>query len=230
MAKDLNCKVEDLMRDEQLRQRIKLQNYISETVGLPTLNDILKELAKPGLDPREQFEAFSFSDGINAITDLHVGMTLPGIITNITAFGAFVDIGVHQDGLVHLSQMSDRFIENPNEAVKVQQKVMVTVVEVDIARKRIALSMKSDLNAQAKPTARNPSKGDERKSNFERKSKATEPVKPVAKASEKLAKKPANQSAPKVKPTEKSPEVKKTAPAPEEDMATLLAKLKTKFR
>jgi len=151
MAKDLNCKVEDLMKDDQLRQRIKLQNYVSETVGLPTLNDILKELAKPGLDPREQFEAFSFSDGINAITDLHVGMTLPGIITNITAFGAFVDIGVHQDGLVHLSQMADKFIKDPNEVVKVSQKVMVRVTEVDVNRKRIALSMKSENKPEPRP-------------------------------------------------------------------------------
>lgn len=151
MAKDLNCKIEELMKDEQLRQKIKLQNYVSETVGLPTLNDILKELAKPGLDPREQFEAFSFSDGINAITDLHVGMTLPGIITNITAFGAFVDIGVHQDGLVHLSQMADKFIKDPNEVVKVSQKVMVRVTEVDVNRKRIALSMKSENKPEPKP-------------------------------------------------------------------------------
>ena len=151
MAKDLNCKLEDLMKDDQLRKRIKLQDYISETVGLPTLNDILNELAKPGLDPREQFEAFSFSDGINAITDLHIGMTLPGIITNITAFGAFVDIGVHQDGLVHLSQMSNRYIKDPNEVVKVSQKVMVKVTEVDIARKRIALSMKTDEKPEPRP-------------------------------------------------------------------------------
>jgi uncharacterized protein len=151
MAKDLSCKVEELMKDEQLRQRIKLQNYVSETVGLPTLNDILKELAKPGLDPREQFEAFSFSEGINAISDLHVGMTLPGIITNITAFGAFVDIGVHQDGLIHLSQMADKFIKDPNEVVKVSQKVMVRVTEVDINRKRIALSMKSENKPDQRP-------------------------------------------------------------------------------
>lgn len=150
MAKDLNCKVEDLMKDEQLRKKIKLQNYISETVGLPTLTDIMDELAKPGRDPREQFEAFSFSEGINSINDLHVGMTLPGIITNITAFGAFVDIGVHQDGLVHVSQMSDKFIKDPNEVVKVSQKVMVRVTEVDVARKRIALSMKSDEKSEQK--------------------------------------------------------------------------------
>lgn len=151
MARDLDCRVADLMKDDQLRKKIKLQNYVSETVGLPTLNDILKELAKPGLDPREQFEAFSFSEGVNSITDLHVGMTLPGIITNITAFGAFVDIGVHQDGLVHLSQLSDKFIKAPNEMVKVSQKVMVRVTEVDVNRKRIALSMKSEGKPQQPP-------------------------------------------------------------------------------
>ncbi len=144
MAKDIGCKLEELMKEDHLRKQIKLQNYVSDTVGLPTLNDILNELAKPGLDPREQFEAFSFTEGINSIADLHAGMRLPGIITNITAFGAFVDIGVHQDGLVHLSQMSDRFIKDPKDIVKVSQKVMVTVTEVDIARKRIALSMKTD--------------------------------------------------------------------------------------
>ncbi|MBM3401095.1 MAG: RNA-binding transcriptional accessory protein [Bacteroidetes bacterium] len=144
MAKDLKCKVQDLMKDADLRQRIKLQNYVNETVGLPTLNDILMELAKPGLDPREQFEAFCFSEDVNVITDLHVGMILPGIITNITAFGAFVDVGVHQDGLVHLSQMAEKFIKDPNEVVKVSQKVMVRVIEVDVPRKRIALSMKSE--------------------------------------------------------------------------------------
>lgn len=144
MAKDLNCKVEDLMKEEKLRKQIKLQQYVNDEVGLPTLNDILAELAKPGLDPREQFEAFSFTEGINAITDLRVGMKLPGIITNITAFGAFVDIGVHQDGLVHLSQLANRFIKDPNEVVKVSQQVEVTVTEVDINRKRIALTMKTE--------------------------------------------------------------------------------------
>lgn len=143
MAKDLNCKVEDLMRDEKLRKQIDLKKYISAEVGLPTLQDIIAELAKPGRDPREQFEAFAFADGINKIDDLKIGMKLPGIVTNITNFGAFVDIGVHQDGLVHLSQMADKFISNPNEVVKVAQKIEVTVVEVDVARKRIALSMKS---------------------------------------------------------------------------------------
>ncbi|NEU06832.1 RNA-binding transcriptional accessory protein [Flavihumibacter sp. R14] len=157
MAKDLNCKLSDLMKDDQLRKKIKLQNYVSDTVGLPTLNDILNELAKPGLDPREKFEEFSFTEGVNAISDLKVGMKLPGIITNITAFGAFVDIGVHQDGLVHLSQMANRFVKDPNEVVKVSQKVAVTVTEVDILRKRIALSMKSEqseLKPKVKPDFR----------------------------------------------------------------------------
>ena len=158
IAKDLNCKVADLMKDESLRKQIRLQNYVSNTVGLPTLNDILNELAKPGLDPREQFEAFSFSEGINAISDLYAGMILPGIITNITAFGAFVDIGVHQDGLVHLSQLSNRFVKDPNEVVKVSQKVMVKITEVDVLRKRIALSMKTEVPFQTAPKFQKPEK------------------------------------------------------------------------
>jgi uncharacterized protein len=144
IAKDKGCTVNDLMRDDKLRQSIPLQKYITETVGLPTLTDIMAELAKPGRDPREKFEAFSFTEGVNSITDLKAGMKLPGIVTNITAFGAFVDIGVHQDGLVHLSQIANRFIKDPNEVLKVQQQVEVTVTEVDVARKRIALSMKTD--------------------------------------------------------------------------------------
>ncbi|MES2377181.1 MAG: Tex family protein [Bacteroidota bacterium] len=144
IAKDKGCTVNDLMRDDKLRQSIPLQKYITDTVGLPTLTDIMAELAKPGRDPREKFEAFSFTEGINSITDLKAGMKLPGIVTNITAFGAFVDIGVHQDGLVHLSQIANRFIKDPNEVLKVQQQVEVTITEVDVARKRIALSMKTD--------------------------------------------------------------------------------------
>ncbi len=143
MAKDLNCSVGDLLTDATKRQQIDLKKYISDEVGLPTLKDIIAELAKPGRDPREQFEAFAFADGINKIEDLKPGMKLPGIVTNITNFGAFIDIGVHQDGLVHLSQMADKFISNPNEVVKVSQRVQVTVVEVDAARKRISLTMKS---------------------------------------------------------------------------------------
>lgn len=146
MARDLSCSVAQLMRDPELRKQIKLQQYVSDEIGLPTLNDIMNELAKPGRDPREQFEVFSFTEGVNEIADLKVGMKLPGIVTNITNFGAFVDIGVHQDGLVHTSQLSESFVANANEVVKVHQKVEVTVVEVDVARKRISLSMK-----EAKP-------------------------------------------------------------------------------
>ena len=144
MAKDLGVGVQQLMKEERLRKQIDLKKYISDEVGLPTLNDIMSELAKPGLDPREQFEAFSFTDGVNTISDLRIGMKLPGIVTNITAFGAFVDIGVHQDGLIHKSQLANRFVSDPHEVVKVQQKVMVTVTEVDEKRKRIGLSMKTE--------------------------------------------------------------------------------------
>lgn len=143
MAKDLGVEVSDLIKDEKVRKQINLKAYITDEVGLPTLNDILMELAKPGLDPREQFEAFSFTEGVNSIADLRTGMKLPGIVTNITNFGAFVDIGVHQDGLVHLSQLSNRFVSDPHEIVKVQQHVMVTVTEVDAKRNRIGLSMKT---------------------------------------------------------------------------------------
>ncbi len=151
MAKDLKCSVKELMTDDKLRKSIPLQKYISDDIGLPTLNDIMAELAKPGRDPREQFEAFSFTEGVNSIGDLKVGMKLPGIVTNITNFGAFVDIGVHQDGLVHLSQITNRFIKDANEVLKVHQKVEVTVTEVDTNRKRIALSMKEN---SPKPTER----------------------------------------------------------------------------
>ncbi len=142
MAKDLNCTVGDLMQKEEIRKQIKLEKYVTAEVGMPTLKDILKELAKPGRDPRAEFEALQFKEGINAIADLEEGMELPGVVTNITRFGAFVDIGVHQDGMVHISEMADRFVRDPAEVVKVQQKVMVRVVEVDKVRKRIALSMK----------------------------------------------------------------------------------------
>ena len=142
MAKDLACSVKDLIKSEGLRKRIDVKRYITDSVGLPTLNDILSELAKPGRDPREQFEPFSFMEGIEKIEDVKPGMKLPGIITNITAFGAFVDIGVHQDGLVHISHLSNCFVKNPNDVVKVHQKVKVTVLDVDVGRKRISLSMK----------------------------------------------------------------------------------------
>ena len=143
MARDLGCSVRDLVKNELLRKKITLQKYVSDKVGLPTLNDILSELAKPGRDPRQKFEAFSFTEGVNKVSDLQVGMKLPGIVTNVAAFGAFVDIGVHQDGLVHVSQLSDSFVKDPADVVKVQQRVMVTVMEIDLERQRIALSMKS---------------------------------------------------------------------------------------
>lgn len=141
MAKDLGVNVQELIKNAAIRKDIKLQKYVSETVGLPTLNDIMKELDKPGLDPRGEAKAFTFAD-VHTIEDLKVGMILPGIVTNITAFGCFVDIGVKQDGLVHVSQMSNRFIKDPNEVVKLRQEVEVRVTEVDAARKRIALTMK----------------------------------------------------------------------------------------
>jgi uncharacterized protein len=144
MAKDLNCSVKDLMTSTELRKQLDLTKYLTDKTGLPTLTDIVSELEKPGRDPRKVFEVFSFTDGVNTIEDLKLGMKLPGIVTNVTNFGAFVDIGVHQDGLVHISHLADKFIKDPNEAVTVQQKVMVTVVEVDVPRKRIGLSMKSD--------------------------------------------------------------------------------------
>lgn len=141
MAKDLNCSVADLMQKENLRKQIKLQQYQTENVGLPTLQDIMEELAKPGRDPREAFELFEFTEGVKEIKDIRVGMVLKGVITNVTNFGAFVDLGVHVNGLIHISNMSHQFISNPADVVKVHQKVDATVIEVDIERKRIGLSL-----------------------------------------------------------------------------------------
>jgi len=146
MARDTGCSVQDLISDASLRARIDLARYKDDTVGMPTLKDIMAELAKPGRDPREEFEAFSFAQGIHAINDLSQGMELPGIVTNVTRFGAFVDIGIHQDGLVHISQLADRFVKDPSEVVKVNQKVMVRVIEIDEKRRRISLSMRADVH------------------------------------------------------------------------------------
>jgi uncharacterized protein len=153
MAADVGCEVADLMTDEALRKKIDLKKYVDGDVGLPTLQDILAELAKPGRDPRKRFELFSFAEGVEKPTDLKVGMKLPGIVTNVAAFGAFVDVGVHQDGLVHVSQLADHFIRDASEVVKVGQKVQVTVMEVDLPRNRISLSMKSkpDLEPRRAP-------------------------------------------------------------------------------
>jgi uncharacterized protein len=159
MAKDLGCKVVDLMKDASLRQKIDLEKYVSDEVGLPTLKDIIEELTKPGRDPRKGFEVFSFQEGVEKMEDLKPGMKLPGLVTNVTAFGAFVDIGVHQDGLVHVSQLADRFVSNPAEVVKVQQKVQVTVTEVDLNRKRIALSMLANPELSGTGSGRGDTKG-----------------------------------------------------------------------
>lgn len=148
IARDLNSSVQELMRSADLQRKIILENYVSDNVGLPTLEDIMQELNKPGRDPREKFEAFSFAAGINSIDQLKPGMKLPGIVTNITNFGAFVDIGVHQDGLVHISKLADHFVRRPSDVVKIQQKVEVTVQEIDTQRKRIILSMQKDPEVQ----------------------------------------------------------------------------------
>lgn len=166
MAEDQSCKVADLMTNLDKRKGINLKSYISENVGLPTLQDIVKELDKPGRDPRESFKVFSFAEGVNEVEDLQEGMKLPGIVTNVTNFGAFVDIGVHQDGLVHISELANKFVSDPNTVVKVQQQVEVTVKEVDVKRKRIALSMKDGNTAPPRPkskkkqTEKKESKGD----------------------------------------------------------------------
>jgi len=142
MAKDMKTDIEGLIKNEELRKKIDKQKYITSEIGIPTLNDIMEELAKPGRDPRKKFDLFEFAKGVNSIHDLCEGMKLPGIITNITAFGAFVDIGVHQDGLVHVSMLANKFVKNPSDIVKLNQKVEVKVVGVDVSRKRIQLSMK----------------------------------------------------------------------------------------
>lgn len=142
MAEKLGCSVTELMSSEELRKKINLREFVTQSVGLPTLTDIMQELAKPGRDPREKFDFFEFDKNVNSIEDVHPGMVLPGIVTNITNFGAFVDMGVHQDGLVHVSQIANRFVKDPNEVLKLNQKVMVKVIQVDIDRKRIQLSMK----------------------------------------------------------------------------------------
>ena len=165
MAKDLGVQIPDLMKDDQLRKSVNLRNYISEDVGLPTLNDIMAELSKPGLDPRDQFESFSFTEGVNSISDLRVGMKLPGIVTNITNFGAFVDIGVHQDGLVHLSQLANHFVSDPHEVVKVQQHVQVTVTEIDERRNRIGLTMKTEERPAKKRVEKKESRYNDNRSN-----------------------------------------------------------------
>ena len=144
MAKDADLGIEDLVMNTKEIRKIDLNRYVTDTIGMPTLKDIVKELVNPGRDPRKEFQPFSFDETIHDIKDLVPGMKVPGIVTNVTAFGAFVDLGVHQDGLVHISQMANRFVKDPNEIVTVRQTVIVTVLEVDVKRKRISLSMKEE--------------------------------------------------------------------------------------
>jgi uncharacterized protein len=149
------------MKDEGKRKVIDITKYVTEKVGIPTLKDIMAELAKPGRDPRERFEAVVFTEGVERPEDLRPGMKLTGVVTNVTAFGAFVDVGVHQDGLVHVSQLADRYVSDPNQVVKVAQRVEVTVLEVDLERKRISLSMKKGATGERKapPAQALPDKG-----------------------------------------------------------------------
>ncbi|MCK4488425.1 MAG: RNA-binding transcriptional accessory protein [Desulfobacterales bacterium] len=164
MAKDLGCSVQDLLEDETRRGQIDLSKYVTDKAGMPTLKDILAELARPGRDPRKEFEDFAFAKGVHKIEDLRPGMRLPGIVTNVTAFGAFVDIGVHQDGLVHISQMANHFVRDPHREVKVRQQVMATVIDVDLERRRISLSMREG--------AWKPDKGAEKTSKTEKRKRA----------------------------------------------------------
>jgi uncharacterized protein len=143
MAKNQGCTVAELISNKEMRERIDIKKYVNSEVGLPTLTDIMKELEKPGRDPREQLEEFEFAKGIETVEDLEEGMELPGIVTNITNFGAFVDIGVHQDGLVHISQLANKYVKDPNTVVKLHQHVWVKVIGVDRRRGRISLSMRS---------------------------------------------------------------------------------------
>lgn len=142
MAKDQGCSVNDLIENKEKRDAIDIKRYVTKEVGIPTLTDIIKELEKPGRDPRQQIEEFQFDSRVNSVDDLIEGMELPGIVTNITNFGAFVDIGVHQDGLVHISQMANRRINHPLDVVKLHQHIRVRIIEVDRRRNRISLSMK----------------------------------------------------------------------------------------
>jgi uncharacterized protein len=142
MAKDLGCSVSDLIARAELRGQIDVNKYVSDAVGLPTLKDIMEELEKPGRDPREVIEVWNFDERLRTIEDVKAGMVLPGIVTNVTNFGCFVDIGVKENGLVHVSQLADRFVSDPTTIVSVHQHVTVRVLEVDYARKRISLSMK----------------------------------------------------------------------------------------
>jgi uncharacterized protein len=154
MAAKMQCSVADIISQPSIRKQIKVKDFVSETAGEYTIEDILKELEKPGRDPRSPIEEFRYAEGLSSIEDLKPGMRIPGIVTNVTNFGAFVDVGVKQDGLVHISHLSNRYITDPNEAVKLNDKVMVTVLDVDVTRKRIALSMKEGSAAAKREDSR----------------------------------------------------------------------------
>ncbi|HPA14579.1 MAG TPA: Tex family protein [Desulfobacterales bacterium] len=158
MANDLGCSVSDLLNSAEFRQKIDVSKYLTDKIGIPTLNDIINELAKPGRDPREDFEAFSFTDGISGIENIRPGMKLTGVVTNVTAFGAFVDIGIHHNGLIHISELSDRYVKDPSGIIKVHQKVTLTVIGVDLERNRISLSMKSIPDAVGQKPKSSPEK------------------------------------------------------------------------
>ncbi len=160
IASDLGCELSDLIGNEELSEKIDLRKYVSDSVGIPTLEDIFAELVKPGRDPREQFETFEFKEGVEKLSDLRPGMRLPGIVTNVTAFGAFVDIGVHQDGLVHKSQLREGFVKDPYKIVKVNQRVFVTVLALDLERNRISLSMKEEAGRRADTDKKTPRRPD----------------------------------------------------------------------
>ena len=169
MSRDIKADIESIIKEKNLRKSIKLEDYLTDTIGLPTLKDIMSELEKPGRDPRENFEKMDFDENVHSMEDLKIGMSLNGVVTNVTNFGAFVDIGVHQDGLVHKSHIADRFVDNPADFIKIQQKVKVIVTGVDIPRKRISLSMKSD------PFAKKPQRkrSEKRQSNRNQKSEGS---------------------------------------------------------
>jgi len=159
MAKDLDCTVGDLLKEDALRGQIDKKRYVTDKVGMPTLQDILTELAKPGRDPRKHFENVAFAEGLKSISDLQPGMTLQGVVTNVAAFGAFVDLGVHQDGLVHVSELSDGYVKDPHGVVRVNQRVTVRILAVDLERNRISLSMKNPAPRTEKKALKKPGKG-----------------------------------------------------------------------
>jgi uncharacterized protein len=176
MAADLGAGIADLLNQPELRAGIKISEYVSDKVGLPTLTDIMAELEKPGRDPRSEFVPFAFTEGVEKMEDLMPGMKLPGIVTNVTAFGAFVDVGVHQDGLVHISELADTFVKDAASVVKVQQKVMVTVLEVDLPRKRLALSLKKNPGQGERRSAPTEGGAGERRNNDGGRPKKAEPA------------------------------------------------------